>query len=68
MPLLLSDVIGSAASGSPRAVAVTLGDVLSITKGVIGGIVFETMGPNLSMTAQQVFDSYRSASGAVYAA
>jgi hypothetical protein len=35
---------------------------------VIGGIVFETMGPNLSMTAQQVFDSYRSASGAVYAA
>ncbi|HXN02415.1 MAG TPA: DUF4386 family protein [Candidatus Dormibacteraeota bacterium] len=35
---------------------------------VVGGIVFETMGPNLSMTPQQVHDSFKNANGAVVAA
>jgi hypothetical protein len=35
---------------------------------VIAGIVFETMGPNLSMTPQQMHDSFKNANGAVVAA
>lgn len=35
---------------------------------VIGGIVFETMGPNLSQTPQQMHDSFKNANGAVMAA
>jgi hypothetical protein len=35
---------------------------------VIGGIVFETMGPNLSMAPQAMHDSFKNANGAVVAA
>jgi hypothetical protein len=35
---------------------------------VITGIVFETMGPNLSQTPQQMHDSFKNANGAVMAA
>lgn len=35
---------------------------------VIAGIVFETMGPNLSMTPRQMHDSFKNANGAVIAA
>lgn len=35
---------------------------------VIAGIVFETMGPNLSQTPQQMHDSFKNANGAVVAA
>lgn len=35
---------------------------------VIGGIAFETMAPNLSMTPQQMHDSFKNANGAVVAA
>jgi hypothetical protein len=35
---------------------------------VIGGIVFETMGPNLSQTPQQMHDSFKNAHSAVLAA
>jgi hypothetical protein len=35
---------------------------------VVAGIVFETMGPNLSMTPQEMHDSFKNANGAVVAA
>jgi len=41
---------------------------LALLATVIGGIVFETMGPNLSQTPQQMHDSFKNANGAVVAA
>jgi hypothetical protein len=41
---------------------------LVLLASVIGGIVFETMGPNLSQTPQQMHDSFKNANGAVVAA
>jgi uncharacterized protein DUF4386 len=41
---------------------------LVVLASVIAGIVFETMGPNLSMTPQQMYDSFKTANSAVMAA